>query len=237
MVSVVIPAYNEEKVIGACLDSLVKQKTQHKFEVIVVNNNSTDKTADAVNSYRNRLELNLVMQKEKGRGPARQIGFSHACGDIILSTDADTVVPPGWVETLSDSLRGSNAVAISGTCKIVDCGLFTNTLFNFFQPLAMRVYRLVFGHYWLNGFNFAIYKEVYRKSGGFNVKLNSQEDIDLSFKVSKLGKIHFMPGLPVIFSGRRFRQKGLIRGSLPYLLTFIGYFFYKNEGVILSDVR
>jgi len=236
MISIVIPAYNEEKLIGACLDALTQQKTTKKFEVILVDNNSTDKTVIIAEKYKNKLDLKIVLQKVKGRGPARQRGFQEAKGKIIFSTDADTIVPPCWIERLSKTLQESTAVGVTGTCKIVDCGWFTNTCFNFIQPFSMRIYRLIFGHYWFSGFNFAIYKDIYEKSGGFNARLNVQEDSELSFKVSKIGKIKFIPNVPVIFSGRRF-QNGLLKGLLPYLTTFIGYFHQKNEQIVLDDVR
>lgn len=236
MVSVVIPAYNEESVIASCLDALFKQNTKEEFEVILVNNNSIDKTVEIAKRFESKLNLRIISEKEKGRGAARNKGFKEACGEIILSTDADTKVPPEWIDYLLAELKKNNAIAVTGTCKIVDCGLFTNTLFNIFQPFSMRIYRLIFHHYWLSGFNFGIYKEAYEESGGFNRKLNAQEDIDLSFRICRIGKIQFISNLPVIFSGRRF-QKGLIRGLIPYVFTFIGYFIYKNENVILPDVR
>ncbi|OGG11564.1 hypothetical protein A2Z00_05005 [Candidatus Gottesmanbacteria bacterium RBG_13_45_10] len=236
MFSVVIPAYNEEKLIGACLDGLVLQNTTHKFEVIVVDNNSTDKTVDIALRYKRKLDLKIITQKVKGRGAARQKGFQKAKGEIILSTDADTVVPPFWVEQLSHALLERDGVAVTGPCKITDCSWFTNTIFNVMQPLAMRTYKLIFGHYWLSGFNSAIYKEAYKKSGGFNVKLNAQEDVEIAFRVSKIGNIIFIPSVKVIFSGRRF-QKGFIRGIVPYLTSFINHLRNKDERVMLRDVR
>ena len=100
-VSVVIPAYNEDMVIDMCLDSFVLQKTKHKFEVIIVDNNSTDNTYNLVKSYENKLNLKVIKEEQKGRGVARNTGFAHATGDIILSTDADAIVPPHWIETLA----------------------------------------------------------------------------------------------------------------------------------------
>lgn len=236
MISVVIPAFNEEKTIGECLNSLLNQNTTQQFEVIVVDNNSNDKTVEIVNRYKDKLSLKIIPEKIKGRGAARWKGFNLASGEIILSTDADTILPKSWIETFCKTLKESNSIAVTGPSKITDCGFITNTIFNFLQPQSMRIYKLFSGHYFLSGFSFGIYKNIYEKSGGFNKNLNAQEDIELSFKVSKLGKIKFISNLPVIFSGRRFK-KGLLRGFLSYIKTFIGYFYYKNEKVILPDIR
>lgn len=236
MISVVIPAYNEEQLIKRCLDAFVNQKTTKNFEVILVNNNSTDKTVEIAKTYQNKLNLKIILEKFKGRGAARKRGFEEASCEIILSTDADTLIPLDWIERLSNYLEKSNAVAVSGTCKIVDCDRLTNIVFNFLQPFSMRLYKFIFGHYWLSGFSFAIYKNIYKKSGGFSSMLNVQEDIELSFRVSKIGKIKFIPDMPVIFSGRRF-QKGLMKGLFPYISTFVSYFLYKRDDIVLSDVR
>lgn len=235
MISIVIPAYNEEKSIAKCLEAFVFQTTTEEFEVIVVDNNSTDKTSEVARAYKNKLNLRLILEKKKGRGAARAKGFKESLGTLIFSTDADTIVPLNWIEVFSSMLR-RDVDAVTGTCKIVDCGWLTNRIFNLLQPLFMRIYKLLFGHYWLSGFSFAIYKEVYTRSGGFSENLNVQENIDLSFKVSKIGKIAFVPNLPVTFSGRRFKN-GLLRGLIPYVKTFVSVFFYKKEYVTLPDVR
>lgn len=235
MVSIVIPAYNEEKIISQCLDSLCAQNTKQKFEVIVVNNNSTDQTEKIVKKYKDRLPLMIINEKNKGRGWARFAGFKVARGGIILSTDADTEVPKNWVEKLSAVLNDQDIVAVSGPCKINDCSPSENIIYNLIQPLVMMGYAVVFRHYWLNGFNFGVKKEAYLKSGGFNPKLNAQEDVDLGFKVNKVGKIKYI-NLPVTCSGRRFRGN-LLKGLISYPKIFIEYYFLKKKEVDLSDVR
>ncbi len=236
MISVVIPAFNEEQSIKSCLNAFTLQKTDVPFEVIVVNNNSTDNTVGSAMFFTDKLHLKIIDEKEKGRGAARSTGFNNAEGDIILSTDADTIVPPNWIDTICRTLQSANAVAVTGAGTISDCKPSVNSAFNILQPFFMKAYRLVFGHYWLNGFNFGMYKEAYRKSGGFDRTLNVQEDVDLAFRVRRTGKIQFVPDMTVICSGRRF-QNGFLKGMLPYVKTFIGYYFFKKKNVILSDVR
>ena len=89
MISLVIPAFNEEKLIKRCLDTFVNQKTTQNFEVILVNNNSTDKTLDIAKTFQNKLNLKLIL----GRGAARKKEFEEASGEIILSSDSDTIIP------------------------------------------------------------------------------------------------------------------------------------------------
>jgi len=93
MISIVIPAYNEEENIRCCLEGLVAQKTDQEFEVIVVDNVSTDKTSGVARTFVDKINLRVVEEHTKGRGAARCRGFSEATGETILSTDADCVVP------------------------------------------------------------------------------------------------------------------------------------------------
>jgi glycosyltransferase involved in cell wall biosynthesis len=237
VISVVIPAYNEEENLPRTLEALMGQDTDQMFEVVVVDNNSTDKTAVAARKFTHKLNLKVIVEKTKGRGAARRCGFAHAVGEIILSTDADTIMPKNWIARLVRELvSDTNAGAVTGTCKFGDQSPRVNMLLNVFQPVAMRMYRIVFGHYWLSGFNFGIYKEIYEKSGGFEQKLNAQEDINLSFKVAKIAKIKFLSDVPVIASGRRF-EKGVVLGLISYISTFVSYFWLKNDRVYLEDRR
>jgi glycosyltransferase involved in cell wall biosynthesis len=154
MISVVIPAHNEEKTIGRCLDAMTRQTTTKPFEVIVVNNASTDDTARIARQYKNKLHLRVIGERQKGRGAARRRGFACAKGSIILSTDADTVVPAGWIHRMAGYFADPTVLAVTGTMRIDDCARLTNMLLNLLQPVAMVCYRVVFGHYWLSGFNF-----------------------------------------------------------------------------------
>lgn len=235
-VSVVIPAFNEEKYIGDTLNSLLKseQQTHISYEVILVDNNSSDKTVDVARKFQDGMDLRIIKEEKQGRGAARARGFSEAKGEIILSADADTIFYKGWVETLTKAIKG-DVVAVTTSCKIVDSSSLNNVIFNFAQPTFMVLYRIFLGHYWLSGFSSGISSSAYQKSGGFDANLQSQEDIDLSLKVAKLGKIKFI-NKPVIFSGRRFK-KGLLIGLFDYVKNFIEVFVLKKRNSILEDLR
>ena len=233
-VSVVIPAFNEEKYIKNTLESLIDQDTNLEYEVIVVDNNSTDKTLEIARQFKDRINLRIINETKQGRGVARARGFDEARGGIILSADADTIFYQGWIETLASAIKG-DVVGVTTSCKINDLSLISNRIFNFGQPICMVLYRIFLGHYWLSGFSFGILKSVYLSSGGFDTSLQAQEDIDLSFKVAKLGKIKFI-NKPVIFSGRRFKN-GVLTGFFEYIYTFIEAFVFKRKSVYLDNPR
>jgi len=237
MISVVIVAYNEEHSIGACLDAFLQKQTDEPYELILVDNASTDRTSVIAEMYKNRLPLRILREERKGRGAARAAGFKAAQGEIILSSDGDSIVPPRWIAKLSSFLQDSSAVAVSGPCKIIDATPLTNILFNVIQPLSMHLYRLFVGHYWLTGSNFAIKREAYEKAEGFDPAAPSSEDTELAFRVKKIGKIRYVP-CAVISSGRRFKGGifGLLKGLLAYPWTWIVRFVFRKN-VDLSDVR
>ncbi|HVF68970.1 MAG TPA: glycosyltransferase family A protein [Xanthomonadales bacterium] len=234
MVSVVIPAFNEEKNIGKCIESLINQTTLQDYEVIIVDNNSTDQTYNVACKYKKRLNLTVLKEPIKGRGRARFTGCRAAKGEIILSLDSDSTAPSDWIEKMTLPFSNPNIVAVTGTGKIDDCKRRINVTFNTFQPISMVVYRMLFKHYWLTGFNFAIRTDIYKKAGEFDPKIKSNEDTELAFRVAKHGKIKFLR-YPVTVSGRRV-QKGFVRGMMPYLTGYVKHFAMK-EPTDLSDIR
>jgi len=97
-ISVVIPAYNEERYLGRCLQALRAQSCPaSRFESVVVDNGSTDTTARIGRGFGARV----VGEPVKGIAKARQTGFEAARGEVIASTDADTVVPPFWLARIA----------------------------------------------------------------------------------------------------------------------------------------
>ncbi|MEV0355300.1 glycosyltransferase [Nocardia sp. NPDC050697] len=98
--SVVVPAYNEEEVIGECLDRLTAQLGSIT-EIVVVDNNSTDKTADIVRGYAERFpQIVLVREERQGLVHARNRGLDTATGALLARIDADTRIPEHWAATV-----------------------------------------------------------------------------------------------------------------------------------------
>lgn len=236
--SVVIPAYNEETKIAQCLESLVLQKTRYSFEVIVVDNASTDGTHKIAVSFKTRLSLKIIYVKQKGRGMARAQGFDAAASEIVLSTDADSIVPAQWVEHMVSFLKSSSHVAVTGYGYVIDMHWLKNAVLTFVGQVYVYLYRFAFQHFLLLGFTFGIKKAAYTRAGGFDRSLNTNEDTELSIRVHKIGSIGFSKNVSVIVSGRRWQQ-GIIKSFVEYMRIFVQYFVLKKQAskVILSDVR
>lgn len=110
LVSIVVPAWNEEVTILSCIASLAKQKTSHPLEILVVNNNSTDQTQKTLD----KLQVRKVFQPIPGWGPARQAGLEQARGKYILTADSDGLYPPGWVDEMMAVLQQPGIACIYG---------------------------------------------------------------------------------------------------------------------------
>lgn len=236
LASIVIPAFNEEDRIANCLEALAHQTARFPFEVIVVDNCCTDRTPEIALSFEDRLDIRVVRESRKGRGAARQRGFSLARASIILSTDADATAPAEWVRVFTETLlRRPDVVAVTGFPRVSDCTWFQNTVFNTVVPAVLRLNVLLFGHIGLSGFSFAIRKSIYEQAGGFDPLADAYEDLELAMRVHPLGKIAWNPSVRMTFSGRRF-QNGLIGGCFEYTHAFVEKFFFRKRHVPLSDV-
>jgi len=211
-VSVVIPALNEQAEIGRCLESLGRQ-TYQEFEVIVVDNGSTDDTALIAESF----GVRVVTEPRRGIAPARQAGFEAAQGAIIASTDADTVVPPDWVERIVEAFREDpETIAVFGPFRYRSDSAprpFVNRIIPYCSSglaVGQRVtWRLGFPHF--PGSNFAVRREAFFQVGGFRSPTSgrlysSWEDIQLGLKLNRIGEVRYLPDLVVTASARKLRS-------------------------------
>ena len=182
-VSVVIPVYNEEGSISTCLDAIAAQ-TVKPFEVIVIDNNSSDDTAAIAKSY---WFVKLIREPRQGVVYARDTGFSYAHGDIIGRIDADTVMSENWVETLLQIFACKSVDAVTGSARYYDVSLAR--LGNWID-LGLRRYlaRRLGRHVGLQGANMAMRRSVWNavKKQVCNVK-GIHEDLDLGVHTSELG--------------------------------------------------
>ena len=111
--SIVVPAYNEAACLGPALQALQLQDFREPYEIIVVDNDSTDRTGEIAASY----GVTVVRETARGVCQARQRGTIEARGEIVVSTDADTVQPRDWLTRIDRQFRRSDQiVAVAGPC-------------------------------------------------------------------------------------------------------------------------
>lgn len=203
-ISVVIPCYNEEQYLPACLTALTKQ-TVPPLEIIVVDNNSTDASATIARSFGARV----VRETAQGMTPARNRGFDEARGDIIARCDADSRTPPEWLARITEDFEKYRPDALTGPISFYDYGSSTTFYTRLYQALMRRLLK---GNPTLEGPNMIVRKKAWnevRPEVCFNDK-DVHEDIDLTIHLLSRGKkILFDPQLTVAISGRRLKHNPL----------------------------
>lgn len=184
-VSIVIPAYNEEHHLRSCLQAIADQ-TSPAYEVIVVDNNSADRTAEIAASY---PFVKLVHEPRQGRVFARDAGFNAASGDIIGRIDADILLPTEWVSHVQAfySNEDNYNKAWSGAGYFYNVRLPRLVSFTY-AVLAFRLNKVLLGHYTLWGSNMALRREQWH-SIRHEVcdRLDIHEDLDVAIHLHQAG--------------------------------------------------
>jgi glycosyltransferase involved in cell wall biosynthesis len=135
--TVVIPAFNEAAFLGLALDSLSRQDFAGPVEIIVVDNNSQDGTADIARSY----GATVLFEPRLGVCWARQLGTSADSGELVISTDGDTVHPPDWLSRIDAQFRANErCVAIAGPCRFTPAPMWAR----FYPVLLFGLVHLMF---------------------------------------------------------------------------------------------
>lgn len=232
-ITVVIPAYNEAGFIETNLKALLAQ-TYKNFELIVVDNNSSDNTGEIARKF----GAKVILQKKKGVAWARQAGFFQAKGEIIACTDSDAVVPENWVEKIVDEFeKDRGMVAFGGLGYLYSGPIDARVAGRFLFPAFWIMDKYLSGGWNLNGFNLAVKKDAFVAIGGFRTDMTLGEDIDLSRRLREIGKIKIDTNFTVYVSGRRYKD-GLISGVTTYVPSYImRVLFKKDEFLTFNPVR
>jgi len=232
-VSIVIPAYNEEAGLARTITSALEQDYPH-FEVIVVNNGSTDRTEEIARGFSN---VTVVNEPKRGLLWAREAGRLAASGDIIANMDADCLPDRDW---LSKGLRLFNVASVSaasGPYDYYDGGLVFRHVSLYTQMtlywLMSRIIQLpgIRAGAVLIGGNNLIRAEALKKAGGYNTALTFYgEDTDTATRVVKYGRVVFSNRLIMKTSARRFKAEGIVNLQGKYLKYFFKTVMAKRIG-------
>lgn len=237
--SVIIPAYNAQKTIGQTLKALTEQDFSQPFEVIVVDDGSTDKTADVVHSF---SHVRYVYQPNAGPATARNHGAKLAQGEKLAFTDSDCIPHKDWIAQLLQGFNQERVGAVMGSYGIANAeSLLASCIYKeilFRHQHLLSDFPKVFGSY-----NFCIKKRVFEEVGGFEASYRnaSGEDNDLSYKVLQAGNCiyfqrlalvdHYHPTQVKKYLKEQFRH-GLWRVQMyaahPTMAKGDGYTFWKD---------
>ncbi len=221
LISVVVPAYNEEKLLPGCLTSLQKQSFTKPFEIVVVDNNSTDRTPTIARQF----GVRVVTERNKGVIFAKQQGYLSSRGNFVVFVDADCIVPPTWLQNIISPFHDPTVVAVTGPYTIIDGPKFHQYYARFAQFITWICYRYWGKNLYLSGGNCAYRKTVLDKFHCFDVTKGVGEDeYGILSKVLKYGRVIYCPKTRILTSGRRasrgffdFLSQMLVRYSLNFI--------------------
>jgi len=230
--SIVIPAYNEEVGIARSVKSLLRLNyPREQYEIIVVDNNSTDNTSLAAEKAG---ADKVVLEKEKGTNFARERGRKEAVGDIVAFLDADSEAYSDWLHKIEAGLNISGVAAISGPYDHGFTGIRKklDDLYQIFiLPRVPKILNFIFRRKAgvLIGGNFAGRAETFEKIGGLPPLRFWGDDVAIAMLISRrVGRVFFDPYFRVKSSARRFEREGFFRLFFRYVLTYLKIYFSKD---------
>lgn len=201
-VSVVVPAYNEQKNIAATIADILNQDFAEPIELLVVDNNCTDNTA----LISSKLGARVVPEKEKGTRFAYHRGFADATGDIIVMINADVRVDSNWLSTIVNEYKDKTVVGVGTHVKFTNCPWYVNLvwfgLYNLGTFLNYYGFNKGVRTFW--GASMSSTKEAFNKVGGFNHGTNTNEDMVYTNLISQYGKVVYTHKTVARLDGRRY---------------------------------
>ncbi|OHA18553.1 MAG: hypothetical protein A2664_02855 [Candidatus Taylorbacteria bacterium RIFCSPHIGHO2_01_FULL_46_22b] len=234
-ISLIIPAFNEEKYIGACLAHAVRSRSPF-LEIIVVDNASTDRTREIATSV---LGVRVVTEERKGPMFARARGVQESKGDLVAFIDADTLMPEKWGDyALQKFTHDTKLVCLSGPYRYYDISSFQKVLvWIYWRILAFPVYLVshsvaVFG-------NVVIRRDTLLQMGGIDTSIAFfGDDTNLARRAHQFGKMRFDLGFIMHTSGRRLIGQGLWRSAFLYAINAAAeLIFHRPITKRYSDIR
>lgn len=191
--SVIIPSYNAEKTIKKCVESVLAQNLGQGFEIIIVDDGSSDNTKNIVKEFikknkNKKIEIKLLEQKNSGPAFARNSGAKVAKGEVIVFTDSDCDAEKNWLKEMLSPFSNAKVVGVQGAYKTKQKSLIARFIQAEIEERYERMKKAECLD-WIGSYSAAYRKEIYFKEGGFdsNFKIASGEDPDFSYRLSEKG--------------------------------------------------
>ena len=197
-ISIIIPALNEEKMIGRCLESLTRLAfARDRFEVLVVDNGSRDKTLTIADSFKDLLNLKVLQRAGVRISALRNLGAHAAVGEILAFLDADCLAPADWLDRIL-ALAPTDGVGILGAHYLLpaDSSWVGRTWHRYQEaPKSGEVSHVPAG-------DLIMRREDFLKLGGFDETIQTNEDYELCDRARKAGmRVRSFPQIGVIHLG------------------------------------
>ncbi len=222
-VSVIIPTFNEENYLRETLERLVNQSVPRtKYEIVVVDNKSTDKTVKIARKYADKV---VVSSKRESIARLRNVGAKLSQGNILAFIDADVLVDRGFI---------SKVISFEGDYGVPNVKIGNLRFIN----LLNSFYGLFSGGLNLTmGCCIVFKRSSFLLLNGFNDRLSCNEDLDIVLRAKKKDYLFSLIDSKVIHNDRRFRKKGYVRSFAYSIKRLLNYLLWKKNEEEYDVVR
>ncbi|WP_158838622.1 glycosyltransferase [Polaribacter sp. L3A8] len=189
--SIIIPVYNRPTEIDELLESLTQQDFSKDFEVLIIEDGSTEKSEAVVGKYNNQLDLKYFFKENSGAGASRNFGMQHANGDYFIILDSDVIVPSQYLSEVNKALKINFTDAFGGPDAAHKSFTALQKAINYSMTSVLttggiRGKKQAVGKFQPRSFNLGLSKAAFNKTQGFS-KMKNGEDIDLTFRLWENG--------------------------------------------------
>ncbi len=214
-VSIVIPAFNESENLANVLQQIKNQDYLNIKEIIVVDNSSTDQTAQIAEE----LGAIVLLEKKKGTRFAYQTGMSHATGDIIAVTNADVSLPTNWISSMLKYYKDPNTVGVGTHIKFYNCPTYVNFFWQIIKytgdiAMFLRIFGVKERTFW--GASMSVRREIFHLVGGIDQSTDTNEDMLFTQSIRQKGKAPYIYDTVVLLDGRRY-SGGIINAAKNWI--------------------
>ncbi len=235
--SVIIPCYNAASTLPAQLDALADDVWSESWEVIIVDNGSTDPTVPRAQPFVERSPSWRIVDASGGKGPgyARNTGVRVARGEYLAFCDADDVIEPGWVSAIGEALAQHELVGSRLEYEKLNGTESSRRNLPQQRGLRQQLYNSSFLPF-VAGAGLAVRREVFEKIGGFDETLRCGQDVDFCWRAQLEGSDLYFEKTAVMHYRLRSRPKDIYRQTFNYAFWTVAiYKRYRRHG--MSGVR
>jgi glycosyltransferase involved in cell wall biosynthesis len=220
LVSTIVPTLNEEDYLERCLISLKNQEGCENFEIIVVDGGSSDATVKIAKRHADKIVTSL----EKSPSIQRNLGAKMATGSLLAFIDADTVASKFWLKGIIETFQDQSIACVTGPLFPLE-EIKGSYLYNLTNTLQKILVRINYPLFW--GASCAFRTNAFWKIEGFDEKLLTSEDHDISLRIRKIGKVVFDDSIRAFTSHRKFLENES-KAFFFYIKDILEYFFLRK---------
>lgn len=189
--SFIIPVYNRPDEIKELLESLSLQTYQQPFEVVIVEDGSTQDCKSVISAYKDRLDISYLPKANSGPGPSRNYGMERAKGNYFIVLDSDCIIPPQYLVAAEESLNKNFVHCYGGPDAAHESFSLVQKAINYAMTAVLttggiRGNKTAVGKFQPRSFNMGISKEAFENVGGYG-KIHPGEDPDLTIRIWNKG--------------------------------------------------